>query len=373
MVFLSYLVGCLVSKRWFLLLVLSFLALLGVFFRPFLLGVDAYASWSCVVYGWCDSLGWQQGFVWFLELMPPVLFLAKLVMLCSLFLCVVAWFKILNLYFEERVCWISVFFGFGLVPVIVFEFSKFENELLAFPLFFWGLYFLLKKFSVKNLFFGFGLWFVSLFFWLWLGIFFNSSWITFFLNGSVSSIVELQFFSGFFSLFFGLLVLPLVFFVKNKKLWFFFVVFLLGLFLSGKLVVFLVPFCMIGIAKIVELLDEKKYNYDFLWVLVIIMFFGLQLAVFVQQPSGYELVLVEDSVKMSVDENLSLKNDWSFGYWLWFYGYKTKNHPGNGVDSNFLEKPNISLTSKDLSSLGCVRTGNEFSTATRKMILWKCV
>jgi len=59
---------------------------------------------------------------------------------------------------------------------------------------------------------------------------------------------------------------------------------------------------------------------------------------------------------------------------LWSEGYKTPDHPGTGGDTLYYywSRPFLYLTSKDLSALGCVRTGNEFSTATRNISLWRC-
>ena len=355
-------VNSILAKKWFLLLVISFFALIGNFFRPFLFGYDSYASWACVVHGWCETLGWQELFVAFLEVMPPIMILAKIVMVLSLFFSLWACWKIIQLYFEERIAWISILFGLGLVPLIVFEFSKFENELFALPLVFWGLYFLLKREWVE----GVGCFGSSLLFWVWPGYLLN----LFGVGGGF--ILEKQLFVGMLPLFFGIFVLPLVFFVRNNLLRVFLLVFLVLSFGSGKFVVFLVPFCFIGIAQALQLLEEKQYNYNFLWVIAIIMFVGLQYALFVQQPSVNEMEIVKEAVDLSNDLNLPLQNDWSYGYWLWFYGYKTKNTPGSGWDMNYDVNNSVVLSMKDLSVVGCEPTSQGFSSLTRSMKVWKC-
>jgi hypothetical protein len=338
-----------------------------MFFRQSLLGFDSYASWACVTNGWCETLAWQQGFVIFLELIPPIIILAKLVMILSLFFSLLACFFIVRLLFDERKAWIALFCGVPLLPIVFFEFAKFENELFAVPLIFWGLYFLLLKGWKKLV--GIGLWAVSLFFWLWAGIFFVNSW-----GNQFPLIVEQQFFVGLLPLFFGVIFLMFVLLVKNNFLRVLFLFFLFGGLVSGKLALLLVPFCLIGLAQLLELLDEKDYNYNFLIVVPVILFIGFNYAVFVGVPTPNEWQIVDVGVELAKNENIPIYNDWSFGYWLWNKGIKTKNHNGTGFDTNYLDfnKPFVALTAEDMGYiLGCEKV-KDFSSSTRSISVWKC-
>ncbi len=351
-------------KNWQVVLVFSFVAMIGTLARPFLFGNDSYASWACVTSGWCETLGWQNGAVLIFELMPPFMLLVKALMVLSLFFSVFACFLIVKHFFDERKAYISLIFGFGLVPAIIFEFSKFENELFALPLFFWGLYFLLVG-KLKWKLVGLAFWLASLWFWLWPAYF--VSHFSFF----GATILEQQMFSGMLPLFFGILVLPLVFLMKKNFLRVIFAVFLLGGLFSGKLVVLLIPFVLLGLAKSIELLEERHITLKYVWVVAIIMLVGLNYAIFMQQPSSYEHQLIFDSIELHNQTNLPIKNDWSYGYWFWFHGYKAENNPSTGQETIYDKTNYIAVTSQELEHGHCIKL-DSFSTNARSMNFYQC-
>jgi len=109
--------------RYFWLACFSFLASIGLWLRSDLFGFDSYATLSAVRFGWFDNLGGQPvaNIVW--GLLPDSLFVFKLIMFLSLFLSLVAVFRLVWFFYDERKAWLSIFLLMGLSPVLLFGFG----------------------------------------------------------------------------------------------------------------------------------------------------------------------------------------------------------------------------------------------------------
>ena len=224
----------------------------GFLFRFDLLGVDSYASKLFV----CNAeryIGFQPFAEFLFGFFPCNMFFFNFVM----FFCFLAFlFACWLLVRDKRV----VFALVCLSPIVLFEFSKFENELFAYPLIIFAFYF----FSRKDYLYGFlacvvagGFWLVAfvgvayLFPPLVFGLF------LFPLSIFGNSAVESWFGFGFYTLFGWLLVIPFIFRLDLKKVLGFLCFFVLFLF-SVKFWVFLVPYILFGIKDLLELMEEIK-------------------------------------------------------------------------------------------------------------------
>jgi hypothetical protein len=348
------------SNRLIWLLFFVFIATIGIWIRGNLFGVDSYATLAAIRFDWFDTLSGQPlaNIVW--HILPDSLLVFKTIMFLSLFLTIVPiWLLVLKFY-EERTAWIAVFLMLGLSPLLLFEFGQLENEIFAYPLLVWAVYFFLTKKPLLACLFSF----VGTCFWVW------PFYLTFF-NNSSSSVVEMQMFSGLINLWF---LLPVVFFIpliKDRR------VRLLGLLSVGlwlwnaKLFMFLLPFLALGIA---ELLRYVKNHTVIIKTAYYLAFFGLfawNIAFLMQQPNRNDLFVVDEAIRLSADQNLPIYNDWSFGYWLWSEGIKAENNPGTGDVLNLdrQERPCIVISSKDYD---CNLIYGKKEIARKETKLWQC-
>jgi len=268
---------------------------------------------------------------------------------------------IVKKFFEERTAWISIFLLLALSPIMLFEFGKFENELLAYPFIVFAIYSLLDKKWFAGL---TGL-IASLVFWGW------PYYFTFALSSS-NSIMEMRLFSGLLPLFGLVFVVPLIFLCKDKKI-------LVGGLLSiamflwnAKFFIFLMPFMALGLGNLIEILRDREQLQNFVYILAFFLIIGFNIAFILAQPTNLEHETIFSAVTYAKDNNLSLKNDWSFGYWILDHGIDTKNY-GGGTDTNYFlyEKPFVAVTNQDLSGMGCSQI-NHISSLTRSLMIWKC-
>jgi len=223
------------------------LAFIGLFLKTAFFANDSFASWACVANGWCETLAWQPGAVFLFELFPANIIFVKFVMLFCFILAMLACFSLVKRFFSEETAFLAILFGLVVSPVIIFEFSKFENEIFALPLIFWGIYFLFDS-KVKNKVIGLLLVGASWLFWLFPGYLFIRQ-VQFF-----PLILELTLFSGLFGFFVGIFFIPFIFLVENRQLKWFALVGIFLMFFSSKLAVLFIPFLFIGIAQAIELL-----------------------------------------------------------------------------------------------------------------------
>jgi hypothetical protein len=354
------------------LLLLVFFCNIALFLRFDLFGFDGFASAACILHGFCYTLAWQRGALMIFGFLPANLFLFKTIMFASMYLSIIPVFLILKDKWGSEKAFLSVFVVMGLSPVFLFNFGEFENELFAWPLIFWGLYFFwLKKWGVGVL-----CWAYSLLFWLWVGYLKNFPWITY------RPTLEQLPFSGMLDLW---LLFPLVFFVplvESRKLrWLF--LFFVGLYLwNAKYFMFLFVALAFVVPIAFETLDDiaNKYKYfvfdkNFLLMLAFFCCVGVNCAYLIQAPTPTELNMVEEAVVSHESANFKIYNDWDYGYWLWYKGFPTKMNPGRGglVDFNNLDFHSLVLTKRkdDLQERGCVPV-NHYTSYARRMTLWKC-
>jgi len=348
----------LIKTRFVLLGVLVFVCSIGLFVRQSLFGFDSYAWKQLVCTGWHATLNTNPLAPYFFELMPCNLLFFKMVMFVSLLLSVWFIFLIVKKFFEERTAWFSIFLLLSLSPMLLFEFGKFENELLAYPFIVFAIYSLLNKKWFAGL---TGL-IASLVFWGW------PYYFTFF-GGNV---LEQQLFSGLLPLFGLIFVVPLIFLCKDKKILVGGLLSVAMFFWNAKFFIFLMPFMALGLGNLIEILRNREQLQNFVFILAFFLLFGFNVAFILAQPTNLEHEIIFEGVNYAKDNNLSLYNDWSFGYWILDKGLDTGVY-GGGTDTNYfsLKKPFVAITSKDLSGMGCSLI-NQSSTLTRSIKLWKC-
>jgi hypothetical protein len=370
------------------LFVLAFFASIASFLRSFPFGYDSYASILCQITGECGMLGMQPLMVALLGVLPFNHFLLNLVFLFCCFASFLALFLI-GLHFckNERIVWLALLVLVGFCPFFVFHLHEWENEVFAYPLLFFGLYFLLKKknfpaiclFGLAGLFWG-GVFYVLAVWGLWLEVgwlglpvligvyFFNSELIGFLVPTLVS---ESVFGFGLLDLFLLVVFLPFCLWFRDKELFFplGLVVGLILVLLQGKLVVLLIPFVLLGIVRFIVLVEEKGHSLNLLIPLSFFMLFCMNISFFYAEPSVEQMVFVQDSVKTAKDHNLPLYNDWSYGYWLNYYRQDT-NYRGSfpNPDYNNLQKSFIALSDQNLFNLNC----QILKESKRITKIWKC-
>ena len=357
--------------RYFWLGALVFLASAGLWLRSSLFGFDSYATLAAVRFGWFDNFAWQPfaNVVW--AILPDSLLIFNLIMFLSLFFCVLGVWKLVCYFYDERKAWISVFLLLGLSPVLLFGFGEFENEVLAYPLIVWSIYWFLTSKSIKTtiqsivtMLFSFG-------FWGW------PYYLTFFNFGVSKGAVEQNRFAGVINFWF---LLPFLFFIPllSGNLKWFGLLAMFGWMWNAKLFILLLPFVALAISEFfhrVELTEtsniyvcflEKHLNYVF--IIAFFCLIGWNIAFVLQLPNQNDWIAVETAVKLSEDNNLPLYNDWSYGYWFWSKGIKTRNNPGDQFDLNYVGK-GVYLTEKDLN---CLLVYEKKEIARKKTNIWQC-
>ena len=356
------------------LFVLAFFASIASFLRSFPFGYDSYASILCQVTGECGMLGMQPLMVALLGVLPFNTFLLNLLFLICTFLTFVALFLI-GIHFckNERVVWLSLLVLVSFCPFFVFHLHEWENELFAYPLLLLSLFFLLKNkivpclgfFLLAGFFWG-GVWYVGV---VW-GLAFCCGWLAlpfvlgYFVFGEYifgflipTNVSESLLGVGLLDLFLLVVFLPFSLWFREKELFLplGLVVGLIFVVLQGKLVFILVPFVLLGIVRFIVLVEEKGHNLNILIPLSFFMLFCMNIAFFYAEPSTEQMVFVQDSIKISKDYNLPLYNDWSYGYWLNYYGQDT-NYRGSfpNPDYNNVQKPFIALSDHNLTTINCI-------------------
>ena len=381
-----------ISEAWLArivaLLILAFFASVASFLRVFPFGYDSYASIACQVSGDCGTLGMQPLMVLLLGFLPFNTFLLNLVFFVCTFFVFLGLFLI-GCHFckNERVVWLALLVLVSFCPFFVFHLHEWENEVFAYPLLLFSLFFLLKK---KD--------FLSVGFFLLAGLFWSGVWYVGAVWGLAFclGLLTLPFFVGFFvfydnvvgfliptnvsesllgvgllDLFVLVVFLPFCVWFRDKEIFLPLGLFV-GLFfviLQGKLVFILVPFVLLGIVRFIELVEEKGYCLNLLIPLSFFMLFCMNIAFFYAEPSVEQMFFIQDSIKISKDQNLKLYNDWSYGYWLNYYGQDTNFKGGfPNPDYNNLEKPFLALTDHNLVTIQCIVL-KKSTTITK---IWEC-
>ncbi|HNV62438.1 MAG TPA: hypothetical protein PKN54_05745 [Candidatus Cloacimonas acidaminovorans] len=350
------------GNRWFWLGAFGFLATISIWFRSSLFGFDSYATLSAIRFGWFDTLGGQPiaNLVW--SIFPDSLFVFKFIMFLSLFLSILAIFKLVWFFYDERKAWLTIFLLMGLSPVLLFGFGEFENEVLAYPFFVWSIYWFLTSKDKKTTIQSIVTFFLGLSFWFW------PFYLTFFNFGVSSGAVEQNMFAGLLNFWF---LLPFLFFIPllgGRLKWFG----LLALFLwlwNAKLFILLIPFVALAIVQGLILLEKHDTIRKTIYYLAFFCLIGWNIAFLLQQPTNSDWFVVDKTVELAKDNNYPIFNDWSYGYWLWSKGIKTKSNPGYSLGDVSYQGKGIYLTDVNLP---CVLVFEKKEIARKSTKIWQC-
>lgn len=347
-------------NRFVLLGIITFVCSIGLFLRQSLFALDSYAFKAFVCTGWNAGVQGNPLALYFFELMPCSLLFFKIVMFLSLLISLYFVFLIIKKEFCERTAWQSIVLLLALSPLLLFEFGKFENELLAYPFIVFAIYCFLNSKWFESL---VGLT-ASLVFWGWPYYLVINVW--------ASGVLEFRFLGGMLPLFGLVFVLPFVFLSKNKKILFGATISIVLFLFNMKFFIFLIPFITLGIAEALKLLQNNEKIKNFIWVLAFFLLIAWNIAFVLSIPTITEHNLTSEAVTYAKEHDLELYNDWSVGYLILDKGKDTGIY-GGGPDTNYYlyEKPFVALTNQDLSELACVPISN-FSSSTRSLTLWEC-
>lgn len=372
------------------LFILAFFASITSFLRINLFGYDSYASLICQTTGDCAKLGFQPLMILVLHWLPFSPLVLNFVFWLVCFYTFLALFLIAQHFCkDERRVWLALVSLISFCPFFVFHLHEWENELFAYPLLLFGLYFLLEKkwfpalclFGLSGLF-----WAGSAYVLVSWGIWLESGWLllpfvgSFFVFGESAigflkplSVSESVFGWGLLDLFLLVFVLPfsLSFGVGEYFLVLGLLVGIIFSLLQGKLIVVLVPFVLLGLLKSIELIENKGLCLNMLIPCSFFMLLCMNIAFYYAEPNVNQMDLVADSIRTQKDLNIPLYNDWSYGYWLQYKGFDTnfKGSPPN-PDYARLPIPVLILSDQNFKSLGY-----DCNIIINKGIitkLWKC-
>ena len=226
-------------------LALIFVATLGLWVRPTLFGVDSYATLGLIRFGFDATLSNQPVANFFFSLLPDSIVLFKFIMFASIAAAVAPIFLLVKRFYDERTAWIATFLLLGLSPVILFGFGEFENEIFAYPLITWGIYFLLRKDYLKAVVCGAA----SLLFWKWVYYF------TFFNTGG-AAIAEMQLFAGLVNLWALIPFILFISFIDNRFARILGGIAIIFWLWNAKLFIFLLPFVCLAIAQVLNWVES---------------------------------------------------------------------------------------------------------------------
>jgi hypothetical protein len=129
------------QKKILLIYTILLLPFFAYFIRPDLLGADGYAFFNYVCKGL--SLDAPQTALLFFSEMPCSFFAAKLFLFGQITTALFAIYLIARL-FDKQNAWKAPALALGLMNILLFDFMKFEDDQLAYPLLFFALYFFLR-------------------------------------------------------------------------------------------------------------------------------------------------------------------------------------------------------------------------------------
>jgi hypothetical protein len=367
-----------ISEAWktrlVILLVLAFFASITSFLRSYLFGFDSYASIVCQTQGDCGMLGMQPLMIFVLKVLPFHPVLLNLIFWLVCFSTFLALFLLGNHFCkDERKVWIALLVLISFCPFFVFHLHEWENEMFAYPLLLFGLWFVLEKKWLPSV----GMFVLAGLFWAgsayilvpwaflavegWLILPFVGSCFVFGVGKglqllSSSSVSESVFGWGLLDLFLLVFVLPfsLGFSAGEMFLACGLVVGIIFSLIQGKLIFCLVPFVLLGLLNALELCEKRNINTNTLIPLAFFMLLCMNVAFLGAEPTTKQMSLTKESIELSKDANIQLYNDWSYGYWLNYYGFKTKfDGTKPNPDYNNLQRPFMALTDHNLSPIDC--------------------
>jgi hypothetical protein len=202
---------------------------------------------------------------------------------------------------------------------------------------------------------------MGLLFWKWV------HYLTFFNFGVSKGAVEQNMFAGLLNFWF---LLPFLFFIPllDKRLKFFGLLALFGWLWNAKLFILLIPFVALAIPLGLDLVEKHITIRKSLYIVAFLGLVGFNVAFLMQSPTSNDWFLVDKTIELSLDNNLPIFNDWSYGYWFWSRGIKVENNPGRH-NQVFYVGEGIYLTEKELP---CVLVYEKNEVARKKTKIWQC-
>lgn len=369
------------SNYWILLFVVSLVAFSGVWLRSVPFGFDSFASLSCVFGVECVALGNQPLAVFVLELLPDSLLAIKALSFICFFASISFVFLFVKRFFNKKVALIATFLTVALSPILLFRFGEIENELFAIPLLFCALWLITHQKNYLKIIATILLGIATLF---WTGsiaylpvltVFFPQLIIiliiaAIFVFSKIISIlspqvmaVEQTLFGSVFQFFGWFLAFPFFAATNNTKI---LISGLIALGISVLLPSFMflaTPFVAFAFCSLI-----MRLNVNWTYFIVIISVFcliGFNLALFWQEPTTEELILVDKMVFLSEKEKIPFYADFSYDYWIEFQTKKVLPYPRQAKkDWNNIARPFYGLT---IEGLDC-----KFVSGTRDVNLYKC-
>ena len=368
------------KEVWLLvLLVLAYLPYLLLRQDIFLYDGYAFLSLLCFSTTYYTSV---PGF-FALSFLPCNIFIGKL-FLFSMYLVLIAGLVVLARLINKKRAIESVFVVLTLAPLTLFQFFMFENEVVAIPIAIWATIFLLYKTKswikkVLTTIIGLILLIIAATVWnliayyaialipmapvvivlgLYIAVFYSNSFIGYL--DVFSGVIENRKFGLTQILFLPLLVLNYKH--KNKLLLVSLAISLVFGLLNAKLFILAVPFFVMQAPYFLDWLEKKDIAYkEYLIALGIVLVFGWSYIGFTGEPTQTDWDLIDTAITTASDNNLPLYNDWSYGHWINWKGYKT-SYVGSSPDPDYdlLEKPFVAFTQLDLNCSKIVDNNNLF-------------
>jgi len=358
------------KKEIIILLLLSLVPFIFYIQKDYLNGTDSYGynSFNCNTLmqpHLVDGLSTPASQFIF-RLMPCNFWVPKIVMWIIFFLVLIVFGKIGNL-FDLQYGWLYGLFA-CLSPMFVTQFWHLEEMTLAYPLIFLSLYFTIKYLKQKQE------WMIpcnnehnkyyALLCVLIAGLFWKGAIIFLFILGTifpaliiivlpltlwkgqtivsqiiVPNVIESLAWYGWLFLF----ALNFFWFRIPRLYWKTLVPLMILFTVSLKYTLFVVPFLLIGIAYSLNSARKKQ-----MWVITIVLvaltgLFSASYNGLDYPPTKNEIEVIKYAIQ-EADGNY-IVNDWSYGYWIYYYGGKTKYYAG-GILPDYNSVTGIIITKK---------------------------
>ena len=341
----------------FLLLLIPFAAL---FLRPDFVGFDTYGYLAITCQNSNVSMASGMSFLAF-KLLPCDFFAIKTLLFCLCFVSGAAVIKLATL-FSPKNGWRASYLLF-LSSALVLEFSKIENDQLAFPLLFVSTYLFFKAVKTGDRFAGLDslmLVFVAAAFWegaifyligytlnVWMLALLSIPAIIVFRGKIVAAILRtalvaedlpFQFHIHFLANFglFGAILSPLL---LPQALFFF----ALGV-ASAKFWILSLPFLIVGAVLLLERVDMPRLN-EIVFIIAVFSAFGLAQSVWLNPPQPEHWQAIDYALEVG-DGNIN--NDWGLGYLVKWRGGETQSYMSPHQQQEFSEGQ-VVVSERDLN------------------------
>ncbi len=302
--------------------------------------------------------------------------------------------------FDKKYGWMAGLFVFSSVSWIQF-FVQIEDDILGFPILLTANYFFLKGQIEKNngwkllsialiLFTGLFVWRGAYVFLVAYSFFFIIALILFIISfafigfGAIS-----QFLPGRIVIENNPAILTLglghggaifgVFGLIRGKVWLAIPFLIMG-FLKLKFAIYAAPFLAIGLVFILKWwLERPKEKMQQLpkWfrnpvigmsIFTVALMLGTSFGLLLQMPYSNQVEAIEFAIEESERTDLKLMNDWSYGYWIRYFG-ATPSFEGHGYALHNFDSNTIVLTEFDQN---CLLLKNFGRTVVRELRVYRC-